>query len=277
MQDKAQLTVAILLWLLSLIPNNALRYTLLAIASCLALLYTIHLKRPSTQLSQLEHLVQKTEGTILNAKLHCARDLANLLEKWVELLKIKRAASEIQSRMLETNTLTWTEYRLLSGGISDCTESVKEIRTALIVEAERQRKYTEDINETEFILITVRSPSRDVLTHRHGISHAHHIVCYHVFEFLLSFVIFRVFDAISELPFMFSRIDGAYGTMEVSNLNRPPNRRDKMRNFDKPTGNFRQKYSSRHVFTPGQFNKRPGDNLKCRIPKLIVDSGLRDE
>ncbi|KAJ7490528.1 hypothetical protein FB451DRAFT_1389309 [Mycena latifolia] len=53
-------------------------------------------------------------------------------------------------------TLTWTEYRLLSGDISDCAKSVREIRTAvqLIVEAERQRKYTEDINETEAILAT---------------------------------------------------------------------------------------------------------------------------
>ncbi|KAJ7490487.1 hypothetical protein FB451DRAFT_1361352 [Mycena latifolia] len=162
MQDKAQLTVAILLWLLSLIPNNALRYTFLAIVASLALLYAIHLRRPSTQLSQLEHLVQKTEGTILDAKLHCTRDLANLLEKGVDLLKIKRAASKIHSRILETNeTFTWKKYRLLSRDISDCAKSVKEIRTAvqLIVEAERQRKYTDDINETEVILTTVRSPN----------------------------------------------------------------------------------------------------------------------
>ncbi|KAJ7441426.1 hypothetical protein FB451DRAFT_1191041 [Mycena latifolia] len=177
MQDKAQLTVAILLWFLSLIPKNALRYTLLAIASCLALLYAIHFKRPSIQLSRLEHLVQNTETIIHDAKLHCARDLANLLKKGVELLKIKRALSKIQSRMLEMNTLTWTEYHLLLRDISDCAKSVKEIRTAvqLIVEAERQRKYTDDINEMEVILTTVRSPSRDVLVHRHSISHAHYI------------------------------------------------------------------------------------------------------
>ncbi|KAJ7441437.1 hypothetical protein FB451DRAFT_1441351 [Mycena latifolia] len=158
----SQLQSSILLGALSLIPHNALRYTLLVIAVCLALLYAVHLKRPSTQLSQLEVIVQKTDKVIRDAKLHCARDFANLLEKWAELLKIKRSASEIQSRILETNTLTWTEYRLLSGDISDCAKSVKEIRTAvqLIVEAERQRKYTEDINETEAILAAVRAPTR---------------------------------------------------------------------------------------------------------------------
>ncbi|KAJ7490493.1 hypothetical protein FB451DRAFT_1165849 [Mycena latifolia] len=156
MYDKLQLTVSILFWFLALIPDNALRYTLLTIVAFLALLYVIHLKRPSTQLSQLEEFVQKTESIIRDAKLHCPRDLANLLEKGVQLLKIKRAASKIQSRMLETNTLTWKKYRLLSRAISDCAKSVKEIRTAvqLIIEAERQRKYTEDINEMEVILTT---------------------------------------------------------------------------------------------------------------------------
>ncbi|KAJ7490499.1 hypothetical protein FB451DRAFT_621152 [Mycena latifolia] len=175
MQNKAQLTVAILLWFLSLIPNNALRYTLLAIVASLALLYAIHLKRPSTVMSQLEHLIQTTEGIIGDAKLHCTRDLANLLEKGVQLLKIKRSASKIQSRMLETKTLTWKKYRLLSRDISDCGKSVKEIMTAvqLIVEAERQRKYTDNINEMEVMLSTVRSPRRDVLAHGHDISNAH--------------------------------------------------------------------------------------------------------
>ncbi|KAJ7430780.1 hypothetical protein FB451DRAFT_1198683 [Mycena latifolia] len=167
MQDTTQLTVSILLWFMSFIPDNVLRYTLLAFTACLALLCAIHLERPLTQLSELGHLVQKTEITILDAKSHCSRDLGNLLEK------IKRSASKIQSRMLETNTTTWTEYRLLSRDISDCAKSAKEIRTAvqLIVEAERQRKYTEDIKETEVILTSVRSPN--VLTHRHNFSNVH--------------------------------------------------------------------------------------------------------
>ncbi|KAJ7490519.1 hypothetical protein FB451DRAFT_1513171 [Mycena latifolia] len=164
MHDKAQLTVTILLWFLSLIPNNALRYTLLVITACLALLYAIHLKRPATQLRQLEHLVQKTEEIIRDSKLHCARDLANLLEKGVELLKVKRSASKIQSRMLETTALTWKKYRLLSRDISICTKNIKEIQTAvqLIVEAERQRKYTDEINETEVILASLHAPGKFV-------------------------------------------------------------------------------------------------------------------
>ncbi|KAJ7490525.1 hypothetical protein FB451DRAFT_1361373 [Mycena latifolia] len=118
-----------------------LRYASLRIAFSLALLYVIHLKRPLTQLSQLEDVVQTTETIICDAKLHCPRDLVSLLEARVRLLN-------------------WKKYRLLSRDISDCVKKVKKIQNdvQIVVEAERQRKYTDDINETEIILASVRSP-----------------------------------------------------------------------------------------------------------------------
>ncbi|KAJ7490511.1 hypothetical protein FB451DRAFT_1165868 [Mycena latifolia] len=95
-----------------------LRYVSLGIAFSLPLLYAIHLKRPSTQLSQLEDVFQTTEAIICDAKLHCPqRDL-------VILLKVEKIQNDIQ----------------------------------LIVEAEHQRKYIDDINETEIILTSLRSP-----------------------------------------------------------------------------------------------------------------------
>ncbi|KAJ7690329.1 hypothetical protein B0H17DRAFT_1134362 [Mycena rosella] len=142
----SQLQSSLFLGSLSLIPNDVLRYTALAIAVCLALIHSIHLKRPSTQLGQLEQLIQKTEGIIRDAKSQCARDLFNLAEEGC--------------RLLETETLTWKKYRTLSHDISGCTKNLKKIQTAvqLIVEAERQRKYTDDINQMEILLTSVRSP-----------------------------------------------------------------------------------------------------------------------
>ncbi|KAJ6583943.1 hypothetical protein DFH09DRAFT_1075560 [Mycena vulgaris] len=170
----SQLPSSILLGTLSLIPNDTLRYTLLVIFNCLALLYVIHLKRPSTQLRQLEDMVNKTEDMIQDAKLHCARDILSLTGERVRLLEVKRSASMIQCRMLETNTLTWKKYRLLSRDIAECAKNVKKIRTAvqLIVEAERQRKYTEDINDTKTVL-NIRYPGRDVVTYEHNSSCVH--------------------------------------------------------------------------------------------------------
>ncbi|KAJ7490470.1 hypothetical protein FB451DRAFT_1389257 [Mycena latifolia] len=143
------------------------------IAACIALLYVIHLKRPSTQLNQLEDTIQQTEGNVRDAKLHCPRDLLSLTEGGLRLLEVKRSTSIIRCRMLETLTLTWKQYRILSRDISNCAKDLEKIRTAvqLVVEAERQRKYTDDINETQAMLTTLRPPG--TLGYQHNITHAH--------------------------------------------------------------------------------------------------------
>jgi hypothetical protein len=89
MRDKliSQLLSSILLGGLSLISNDTLRYTLLAIAICIALLSIIHLKRPSTQLRKLKANVNKTEDLIQDAKLTCAGDLLSLTQQGVWLLE----------------------------------------------------------------------------------------------------------------------------------------------------------------------------------------------
>ncbi|KAJ7133596.1 hypothetical protein C8R44DRAFT_730723 [Mycena epipterygia] len=157
----SQLQSSILLATLSLIPNDALRYTLLLVTACLTLLYVIQFKRPSSQLRQLENTVKQTEEIIGDAKLYCPRDLLSLAEEGVRLLKVKRSASMIQCRMLEVDTLTWKKYRVLSRDIADCSNSIKKIQIAvqLILEAERQHKFTQGINETEPILAGARSPA----------------------------------------------------------------------------------------------------------------------
>ncbi|KAJ6585470.1 hypothetical protein B0H19DRAFT_1227885 [Mycena capillaripes] len=116
-----QLPSSILLGSLSLIPNDRLRYTALGLVVGVGLIYVIQLKRLSVQLSQLEDMIKQTEETIRDAK----------------------------------------KYRLLSRDIADCAKGVKKIRTAvqLIVEAERQRQLTEDINAKETILAGFRCPS----------------------------------------------------------------------------------------------------------------------
>lgn len=38
-----------------------------------------------------------------------------------------------QCRILESDTITWKKYRLLSRDIADCAESVKKVRTSVQV------------------------------------------------------------------------------------------------------------------------------------------------
>ncbi|KAJ7859903.1 hypothetical protein B0H13DRAFT_2355886 [Mycena leptocephala] len=159
MRDNvSQLLSPLFLGSLSLIPNDTLRYSALGIAAGLVLIYVLHLRRPSVQLSQLDDPINKTEEIIQNAKALCSRDLLSLTTEGVRLLEIQRSASIIQCRILETNTFTWKKYRLISRDIADCAKGVKKIRTTvqLIVEAERQRKFTDDINATETFLTSVQ-------------------------------------------------------------------------------------------------------------------------
>ncbi|KAJ7133567.1 hypothetical protein C8R44DRAFT_900200 [Mycena epipterygia] len=160
----SQLQSSILLGALSLIPNHALRYTLLLITACLALLYVIHLKRPSTPLSQLEDMVKKVEEIIRDAKLYCPRDILSLANEGIRLLQYFISTIRfilIAYRCDRVDTLTWKKYCVFSRDIAECAKSVKKIRIAvqLVVEAEYRRKFTEDINQTEAILTSVRPPA----------------------------------------------------------------------------------------------------------------------
>ncbi|KAJ7835492.1 hypothetical protein B0H13DRAFT_1913529 [Mycena leptocephala] len=90
----------------------------------------MNLKRPSVQLGQPEDAVRKREDIIQEAK---------------------------------------RKYRALSRDIDDCAKVVRKIKTAvqLIVEAERQHKFAEDINATKLILDGVRTPALST----HSLSH----------------------------------------------------------------------------------------------------------
>jgi hypothetical protein len=94
MRDNVSQLLSPLFLSLSLIPNDILRYSALGIAS-LALIYVLHLRRPSVQLSQLNDKINKKEET----------------------------------------TFTWKKYRLISRDIADCAKGVKKIRTTVQVRA----------------------------------------------------------------------------------------------------------------------------------------------
>ncbi|KAJ7835626.1 hypothetical protein B0H13DRAFT_1913495 [Mycena leptocephala] len=173
--NVSQLLSLLFLGSLSLIPNDTLRYSALGIAAGLALIYVLHLKRPSVQLNQLDDTINKTEEIIQNAKAFCSRDLLRLTAEGVRLLEIQRSASMIQCHILEAKTFTWKKYRLISRDIADCARGIKKIRTTvqLMVEAERQRKFTDDINATETLLTSVQcsqSPGDKSQSHLVGVT-----------------------------------------------------------------------------------------------------------
>lgn len=158
MHDRAQLLASLLVGSVALIPDNTLRYISVGLSASLAVIHALYLKRPVTQLRRLEAVIESTDEMIRCAKALCPREHLMLSEQGMRLLEVRRAASMITCRILETRRFTLRKYALLSRDIAECTRDAESIRTAvqLTLEAERQRRFAQDINETEGMLATIR-------------------------------------------------------------------------------------------------------------------------
>ncbi|KAJ7643618.1 hypothetical protein FB45DRAFT_861244 [Roridomyces roridus] len=170
MQDLTSLQSSLLFGSLSLIPNNTLRYTLLALFALLFLGHVIHLQRPSVRLSCVERQVDKTETTFRHAKSYCSKDFLCLGEQGLRLLGVKRTLSRVKCSLLgSTAILTWKKYRILSKDIEACAKDIKKIQAVveLILEVERQRRFTEDITDTETMLSGFRVSDPRAITYPH--------------------------------------------------------------------------------------------------------------
>ncbi|KAJ7143609.1 hypothetical protein C8R43DRAFT_1014766 [Mycena crocata] len=170
MRDKLisqlQSSIQVLLEILSLIPHHAIRYTALGLVVFVSIIYVVYVKHPTTQLRQLDAAIEKTLKTIEKAKGYC-RDRSSLLEESVKLMAIERSASKIHSRMLKCD-LTWNKYRHFSKDIAEHAEKVAQIGTSvqLTIEAEHQRRCTQEINETMAILASITPPGQQVFQPR---------------------------------------------------------------------------------------------------------------
>ncbi|KAK7022147.1 hypothetical protein R3P38DRAFT_3538577 [Favolaschia claudopus] len=195
-----QLQSSLLLASLSLIPNNTLRYMAVGVVAGVGVLYAGHLGRPSVQVRYLQVAIKETEDIIQEAKQLCSLDLLGITEESVKLLEVKRSASMIQCRILNSRTLDWKTYRLLSRDLRQSTEKVKEIVIAvqplsdlvqLIIEAEHQRKFTEDIKATQVVLDHFISPSMNLFYSNTAITKLHQLRCASISpDFLLRTILF---------------------------------------------------------------------------------------
>ncbi|KAJ7704048.1 hypothetical protein B0H17DRAFT_1127084 [Mycena rosella] len=152
---------------LSLMPGNTSRYITLGLAFASLAIYAAHHYGPTQRLARLEDVITATEEIMEGAKLDCARDHMTLVERERRLLETKLAASKIQTQILEARDKTWEEYfqaiKEIMEKITECTKDVKGIQTAtlLTIEAERQRKLSEGIKDSQDVFnAVVRSPTR---------------------------------------------------------------------------------------------------------------------
>lgn len=77
----------ILLWILPLIPNNAVRYVGLGLVSVLLIVVFIRLQHPSAKMQQLEDAIKTTDEILERARSTCARSHLALLKEQSRLLQ----------------------------------------------------------------------------------------------------------------------------------------------------------------------------------------------
>ncbi|KAJ6551933.1 hypothetical protein B0H19DRAFT_1264549 [Mycena capillaripes] len=165
---------SLLLWIISLIPNNIFRYITLAVASACFMVYFIHLNHPSVRLNRLQNTITIVEGILTRAKAKCMRDYLAVAENETRFLRVKLSASRLQSQSLETHNLPWKFYlqniRAIFRSLATCERELQDIQTAmlLLIEAAHQYKLVTDINESSEIMSGVPHSQR---SSRRGLYH----------------------------------------------------------------------------------------------------------
>ncbi|KAJ7763162.1 hypothetical protein DFH07DRAFT_770893 [Mycena maculata] len=120
------------------------------------MIYVAHHKRPSTRLDHLNKVITEETEILERASAECLRDHVCLTAARRQLLQVKWSASNIQSRRLETESMSWKIYLQ---EMWDISLNLDKCESQLTMEAKHQRKLSEDINETEKILnAVVHSP-----------------------------------------------------------------------------------------------------------------------
>ncbi|KAF7356365.1 hypothetical protein MVEN_00968900 [Mycena venus] len=152
-------------WALSIVPGN--RYILLGLISVTLIIYAVNSQRPSHKLRLVEEAIKVAEEILERAQWNCSRNQVELMDETTHLLKAKISASEIRSRLLETDGVTtWKEFvkylqslRDITQKMKQCAKEVKEIQTSILrtIEAERRRKISEGVQESQEILDTLIS------------------------------------------------------------------------------------------------------------------------
>ncbi|KAJ7701374.1 hypothetical protein B0H17DRAFT_1128179 [Mycena rosella] len=113
----------LLLGSLPLIPNNSIRYTVLALTVAVTVAGSIHRRRPSTQLRQLGDAIETPKSSS-------------------KIQSSKASTAYIRRRISETGNLAWKNNKRLSRDIAVCAADVERLHIAveLAIQAERQQK-----------------------------------------------------------------------------------------------------------------------------------------
>ncbi|KAJ7723787.1 hypothetical protein B0H16DRAFT_1472697 [Mycena metata] len=156
MRNRPSPDMSFLLGLLSLVPNHHIRFTILALIILFWVACSIHIKRPSAQMSRLIDAIKHAERTITVAKAQYTRATP---------LGVKQRASKIRDHTLNSGGRTggvdwtaciscWKTYRLSCRELTACVREVESIQDAIerAIKVERACKIAAKIEEYRSLL-----------------------------------------------------------------------------------------------------------------------------
>ncbi|KAJ7055923.1 hypothetical protein C8F01DRAFT_1158193 [Mycena amicta] len=140
---------ALLLAVLSLIPNYAVRITLTAILTTLAFVHAwmVH-SRPLALLATLEAAITAAERIIGEAQAHHVLDVPTLARYSLRLIQAKHCTSIARCSVTKLSIVRCVQYFRFWRQLRQCMTEAQEIfdELELLIETNRQETYTALIN-----------------------------------------------------------------------------------------------------------------------------------
>ncbi|KAJ7847650.1 hypothetical protein B0H13DRAFT_1907221 [Mycena leptocephala] len=148
--------------LAALVPNVVQRCIILAFVAFYFGVFVVlpNLRLPSVRLKKLEQYIEETMKIHAIAVQELERNPRFISETSLKLAHIKLSESVLRTKMLGGKDIIWKKYvqhlRGLLFHIGECQRDVQDIRTSIlmVLECNRQRRYTEDIAQRRSTLDT---------------------------------------------------------------------------------------------------------------------------
>ncbi|KAF8143412.1 hypothetical protein K438DRAFT_1783812 [Mycena galopus ATCC 62051] len=160
-------SASILFGALSLIPQN--RYIVWGLVTTSGIIYAANQQRPSIKLGRVEVVIESVEETLKHTKENCVENHIELVHLTSRLFEAKLSASKIQTRMLETRSVTtykeFVQYLQalfkIMRDLTQCAKKAEEICTSTlrIIEVELQRQLAAGIEDSREIMNRVNTSS----------------------------------------------------------------------------------------------------------------------
>ncbi|KAK7001059.1 hypothetical protein R3P38DRAFT_2732188 [Favolaschia claudopus] len=147
--------------LASLVPNNIQRCFILTLGVLYFAVFVVLPNRPSIRLRKLVKEIERTLAIHAMAVQELEGDPCFVAEASLRVAQIKLRESVLRTRVLHGGDVAWRRYPQYLRGllihIGECQRDTQQVAALMMsmIEASRQKKYTEDIAQRQTILQTV--------------------------------------------------------------------------------------------------------------------------